>query len=184
MGDVVGLVNEAMEKFDKDETERLTAKMESGNFTLDDFMAQMNQVRKLGPIGKIMGMIPGMSQMTAGLNLGDGQMDRQLVRMEAIYRSMTAAERKKVDMLDGSRRRRISAGAGVGVNEVGQFIKQFEMARDVMRAYGQKGMGSKMQLMKGLMSGGAPAMAAGGGGLKTKRSGYMEKKDRNKKGKR
>ncbi len=187
MGDVVGLVNEAMEKFDKDETERLTAKMESGNFTLDDFMAQMNQVRKLGPIGKIMGMIPGMSQMTSQLNMNDGQMDGQLVRMEAIYRSMTPVERKKVEVLDGNRRRRISKGAGVGVNDVGQFVKQFEMARDVMRAYGQKGaggMGSKMQLMKGLMSGGAPALTPGAGLLKTKRSGYMEKKDRNKKGKR
>jgi signal recognition particle subunit SRP54 len=98
---------------------------------------------------------------------------------------MTRQERKKPDLLDGNRRRRIASGAGVALNDVGQFIKQFESARDVMRAVGGMGMMGKMKMMKSLMSGGLGGLGmAGGPMLKTKRSGFMEKKDRNKKKKR
>jgi signal recognition particle subunit SRP54 len=91
-------------------------------------------------------------------------------------------ERKKPDLLDGPRRRRIARGAGVELNEVSQFMKQFEMSRDMMRAVGGMGMLGKMKLMKGLMSGGLNNLGMPGGPmLKTKRSGHMEKKDRNKK---
>ena len=185
MGDVLGLVSEAMEKFDQDETARLQAKMEKGQFTLDDFMAQMRQVRKLGPMGKVMGMIPGMSQLTKQMNMGEGDVELQLVRMQAIYDSMSFKERKNTDHLDGNRRRRVARGAGVELNEVGQFVKQFEMSRDMMRAVGGMGMMGKLRLMKSLMSGNLANLGMPGGPmLKTKRSSYMEKKDRNKKKKR
>jgi signal recognition particle subunit SRP54 len=185
MGDIVGLVSEAMEKFDADETARLQAKMEKGEFTLDDFIAQMGQVKKLGPMGKVMGMIPGMSEMSKQMNMGEGEVEKQMGRMRAIYESMNTKERKNPDLLDGQRRRRIAAGAGVAPTEVGQFMKQFEMTRDMMRAVGGMGMMGRLKMMKALASGGLSNLGMPGGPmLKTKKSGYMEKKDRNKKKKR
>ncbi len=182
MGDIVGLVTEAMEKFDQDETARLQAKMEKGEFTLDDFMAQMSQVKKLGPMGKVMGMIPGMSEMTRQMNMNESDVEGQMGRMRAIYDSMSKKERAKPDMLDGQRRRRVARGAGVELNEVSQFIKQFEMTRDMMRAVGGMGMMGKMKLMKHLMKGDLSGLGMPGGPMiKTKKSGFMEKKDRNKK---
>src|SRR5882762_1005393 len=127
MGDIVGLVTTAMEKFDQDETARLQAKMEKGQFTLEDFMAQMGQVKKLGPMGKVMGMIPGMSELTKNAGMNEGDVEGQMGRMRAIYDSMTRKERGNTDLLDSNRRRRIARGAGVELNEVGQFVKQFEM---------------------------------------------------------
>ncbi|MDB5297830.1 MAG: signal recognition particle protein, partial [Phycisphaerales bacterium] len=105
-------------------------------------------------------------------------------QMTAIYSSMTAKERKKPDLLDGQRRRRIAKGAGVELNEVGNFMKQFEKTRDMMKAVGGMGMAGKMGLMKGLMSGNLGALGMGGGGgpmIPKKKGGHMEKKDRNKK---
>jgi signal recognition particle subunit SRP54 len=185
MGDIVGLVSEAMEKFDAEETTRLQAKMEKGEFTLDDFIAQMTQVKKLGPMGKVMGMIPGMSELIKNANMNDGDVEREMVRMQAIYNSMTRVERKKPELLDGLRRRRIAAGAGVQVAEVGKFMKQFENSRDMMRAVGGMGMVGKMKLMKNLMSGGLSGLGMPGGPMmRTKKSGWMAPKDRNKKKKR
>src|SRR5690349_20085272 len=161
MGDIVGLVSEAMEKFDAEETAKLQAKMEKGNFTLDDFIAQMGQVKKLGPMGKVMSMIPGMSELSKQVNMGEGDVEKQMGTMRAIYDSMTKDERKNTDLLDAGRRRRVARGAGVQLNEVGQF-------------------------MKALTSGGGMANLGMPGGpmLKTKRSGWQEPKDRNKKKKR
>jgi len=185
MGDIVGLVSEAMEKFDQDETARLQAKMEKGRFTLDDFMAQMSQVKKLGPMGKVMGMIPGMSEMTRQMNMNEGDVEKQMGHMRAIYDSMTPKERANTDLLDGARRRRVARGAGVELNEVGQFMKQFEQSRDMMKAVGGMGMMGRMKLMKSLMSGDLASLGMPGGPqLRTKKSGFMEKKDRNKKKKR
>ncbi|HWE93292.1 MAG TPA: signal recognition particle protein [Tepidisphaeraceae bacterium] len=182
MGDILGLVTEAMTKFDQDESARLQAKMEKGEFTLEDFMSQMGQVKKLGPMGKVMGMIPGMSQLTQQMNMQEGDVEKQMGRMRAIYDSMNRKERAKPDVLDGARRRRIARGAGVQHSEVSQFIKQFEMSRDMMRAVGGMGMMGKLKLMKHLMKGDLAGLGMPGGPmLKTKKSGYMEKKDRNKK---
>jgi signal recognition particle subunit SRP54 len=185
MGDIVGLVSEAMTKFDAEEQAKLAAKMEKGTFTLDDFMSQMTQVRKLGPMGKVMGMIPGMSEITKQLGADGGQVEGEMDRMHAIYNSMTKGERKNPDVLDGNRRRRIAAGAGVDTNEVGRFMKQFGQTRDMMRAVGGMGLGGKMKMMKNLMSGNLSALGMPGGPLlKTKKSGWQPPKDRNKKKKR
>jgi signal recognition particle subunit SRP54 len=186
MGDIVGLANEALTKFDADETAKLQAKMEKGTFTLDDFMSQMTQVRKLGSMGRVMGMIPGMSELSKQVGQNEGTIERSMNRMRAMYDSMTKAERKKPDVLDGPRRRRIAAGSGVAVNEVGQFVKQFEQTRDMMRAVtggGAGGIMNKMKMMKGLMGGGGGIGMPGQGNplLRTKRSGWQEPKDRNKK---
>ena len=185
MGDIVGLVSEAMEKFDQEETAKLQAKMEKGEFTLDDFMAQMGQVKKLGPMGKVMGMIPGMSELTKQIGHDGEGVENEMARMRAIYDSMTRKERAKPDTLDANRRRRIAAGAGVDVQAVGQFMKQFEMSRSMMRAVGGMGMMGKLKLMKSLMSGNLAGLGTPGGPMiRTKKSGWQEPKDRNKKKKR
>jgi signal recognition particle subunit SRP54 len=182
MGDIVGLVTEAQQKFDMDEQAKLAAKMEKGQFTLDDFMSQMGQIKKLGPMSKVMGMIPGMSDLTKQLGQGDGEVEGQMGRMRAIYDSMNRKERQKPEILDSARRRRIARGAGVETNEVNQFIKQFEMSRDMMRAVGGMGMMGKLKLMKALASGGLANLGMPGGPmLKTKKSGWTAPKDRNKK---
>jgi signal recognition particle subunit SRP54 len=189
MGDILALVNTAIEKFDQEETAKVQARLEKGLFTLDDFITQMNQVTKLGPMGKIMGLIPGMNQLTRQFNLNEGEVDNQMGRMKAIYYSMTPKERKNTDLLDSARRRRIARGAGVDVAMVGHFMKQFEMSRDMMKAIGGMGMGGKLSMLKNLMSGNLGAMGGmmGGGlagAMRPKKSGFMEKKDRNKKKKR
>src|SRR5258706_2289323 len=185
MCDILQLVQTAQETFDTDEAQRLQAKMEKGKFTLEDFMSQMGQVKKMGPMSKVMGMIPGMSQMTKQLNMGEGDVEKQMGHMRAIYDSMNQKERKNPDTLDGARRRRIARGAGVDLNEVGQVMKQFEMSRDLMNKVGAMGMMGKLKLMKAMMSGDLAGLGmAGGPQLKTKKGGFMEKKDRNKKKKR
>ena len=185
MGDILGLVKEAYEKFDADETAKLQAKMEKGTFTLDDFMAQMTQIRKLGPMSKIMGMIPGMGDMMKNMGQGEGEVEGQLTRMRAIYDSMNRRERHNPDLLDGPRRRRVATGAGVQPQEVSAFIKQLTTARDMMRAVGGMGLMGKMKLMKSMMSGNLAGLGTPGGPMiRTKKSGWMAPKDRNKKKKR
>jgi signal recognition particle subunit SRP54 len=182
MGDILALVNAAQEKFNAEEMEKQQEKLAKGQFTLEDFMSQMGQVRKLGPMEKIMGMIPGMDQVTKQMGMGGQDVEQQMGRMQAIYNSMTHKERVNTNLLDGNRRRRIAAGAGVQVAEVGQFMKQFETTRDMMRAVGAMGMVGKLRLMQGLMSGKLSNLGMPGGPMiKTKKSGHMEKKDRNKK---
>src|SRR3954465_3940063 len=154
-------------------------------FTLDDFMSQMGQVKELGPMNKVMGMIPGMSDVTKNMGMNEGDVEGQMGRMRAIYDSMTKKERADTDLLDSNRRRRIARGAGVAGNGVSQFVKQFEMSRDMMRAVGGMGMMGRLRLMKSLASGGLSNLGMPGGPmLKTKRSGWHEPKDRNKKKKR
>jgi signal recognition particle subunit SRP54 len=185
MGDIIGLVEQVTKSHDAEQAARLEAKMAKGQFSLEDFMAQMDQVGKLGSMKKIMGMIPGMSQLTSQMGMADGAIEEQMGQMRAIYNSMNKLERKNPDILDGSRRRRVARGAGVELNDVGQFIKQYDMAKNMMKAVGGLGMGGKMQLMKAMMSGGLNNMGMPGGPmLRMKKSGHMEKKDRNKKKKR
>jgi len=182
MGDILQLVETAQKSFDAEEAAKLQAKMEKGQFTLEDFMGQMGQVKKMGDIKKTLQLLPGMGSLVKQMGMGDGDVEMQMGRMEAIYNSMTKKERVKPDTLDGNRRRRIARGAGVDVIEVGQFMKQFETTRDMMRAVGGMGMMGKMKMMQALMSGKLNTLGMPGGPmLKTKKSGYMEKKDRNKK---
>jgi signal recognition particle subunit SRP54 len=185
MGDILQLVTKAQEKFNAEELAKQQAKLEKGQFTLEDFMGQMGQVKKLGKMKDVLGMIPGGDQLVRQFGMGGDDVENQMGRMEAIYNSMTVKERQNVALLDGNRRRRIARGAGVELNEVGGFIKQFETTRDMMRAVGGMGMMGRMRLMQGFMSGKLTNLGMPGGPmLKTKKSGFMEKKDRNKKKKR
>ncbi len=182
MGDIVGLVNEAMDKFNLEEQEKLNEKLSKGEFTFADFVAQMTQIKKLGPIGKIMGMIPGMSDMAKHANMSGGMVEDQMKKTEAIFHSMNKRERANPDVIDGPRRRRIAAGAGLQPVDVSTTLKQFTQARDMMRAVGGMGAMGRLKLAKALAGGGLRNV--GPGGLSIKKGGWEEKKDRNRRKKR
>ncbi len=146
MGDVVSLVEKAQEHIDQKEAERMAEKMRKADFNLEDFLAQMQQVKKMGSMQSLMGMMPGMS----GVQLPDDS-ERQMKRTEAIIQSMTLQERRKPAVLNGNRRIRIAKGAGVKVVEVNQLIKQFEQMQKMMKMMkggNQKKMMRQMEQMK------------------------------------
>jgi signal recognition particle subunit SRP54 len=128
MGDVVGLVEKAQETFDAKEAERLQEKIEGQSLTLEDFLSQLQQLKKLGPLENLLGMMPGMSKMP---NLSGGE--AQLKRVEAIIQSMTPDERRRPEILQASRRTRIARGSGTSVADVNDLLKQFSMMKRMMK---------------------------------------------------
>jgi signal recognition particle subunit SRP54 len=128
MGDVVSLVEKAQEAIDQKEAERMAAKLRKADFNLEDFLEQMKQIKKLGSMESILGMLPGMN----GVKL-DGEAEKAMGRTEAIILSMTKKERLKPEILNGNRRLRIANGAGVKVVEVNQLIKQFQQMQKMMK---------------------------------------------------
>jgi signal recognition particle subunit SRP54 len=135
MGDVLTLIEQAEQTFEADETARMAEKMlgSGGELTLEDFLEQMMMVKRMGPIGNILGMLPGMGQMKDAISQID---DRDLDRIAAIIRSMTPAERRDPKILNGSRRLRIARGSGVTVNDVNQLVDRFGEARKMMKQMG------------------------------------------------
>src|SRR3954468_12988604 len=132
MGDVLSLIEKAEQQVDEDEAEALQEKMRRDQFTLEDFLKQMKQVRKMGPLSGITGMLPGMGAMK---QLKNADVDeRELDRVEAIILSMTPRERANPGMINGSRRKRIANGSGTRVQHVNQLVKQFDQMRKMMRA--------------------------------------------------
>jgi len=130
MGDVLSLIEKAEATFDEEEAERAAAKLRDASFDLEDFLDQFQQLKKMGPLQQLVGMLPG-----AGAALGDVQIDdRQLGRVEAIIRSMTPAERRNPKVIKGSRRRRIAAGSGTKPQDVNAVLKQFAEAQKMMKA--------------------------------------------------
>jgi signal recognition particle subunit SRP54 len=147
MGDVVSLVEKAQASIDQGEAERMAESLRKGDFTLEDFLAQMRQVKKLGSMQSLVGMMPGMS----GVKIGDDA-ERQMGRAEAIIQSMTPQERRKPDLLNGSRRQRIAGGSGTKIADVNQLLKQFQQMQKMMRMMkggGMKKMMRQMEAMKG-----------------------------------
>ncbi|AHF89976.1 signal recognition particle [Opitutaceae bacterium TAV5] len=152
MGDVVSLVEKAQEVIDEKEAERMAEKMRKADFNLEDFLAQMQQIKKLGSMQNILGMMPGLN----GIKLDD-QAEKGMKRTESIILSMTLKERRKPEILNGSRRLRIANGAGVKVVEVNQLLKQFQQMQKMMKM--MKGGGGKkmMRQMQALQKqGGQP----------------------------
>jgi len=146
MGDVMTLVEKAEAQMDGDRAAELEAKLRSNQFTLEDFLEQMQQVRKMGPISGLLKMIPGMS----GAGLGDMKVDdRELDRLGAIITSMTPQERANPTILNGSRRRRIARGSGTSVQAVNQLVKQFSQMQKMMRQLSKGKMPSLAQLTGG-----------------------------------
>ncbi|HEU5141913.1 MAG TPA: signal recognition particle protein [Solirubrobacterales bacterium] len=131
MGDVLSLIEKAEQQVDEQQAEDLQKKLESDRFTLEDFLLQMRQVRKMGPLSGLIGMIPGMGAMKQLKNadVDEGQLDR----VEAIILSMTPLERANPSIIKGSRRKRIANGSGTEVRQVNQLIKQFDQMRKMMR---------------------------------------------------
>jgi len=145
MGDVLTLIEQAEATFDEDQTAKMAAKLQSGdNFTLSDFMDQMQQMKKLGSMSKIMGMMPGMGEMKKQIENID---DREIDRVTAIISSMTPAERDDPKILNGSRRARIARGSGMQVSDVNGLIDRFSQAQKLMK-----------QMAKGGSVPGMPAM--------------------------
>ncbi len=141
MGDVVTLVEKAEKVMDEKKAEKLEEKLKDQSFTLDDFKDQLNQMRNMGPLDQLIGMMPGMNKkMMKGLNLDD----RQLMWTEAIINSMTLNERRNPSIIDGSRRSRIAQGSGRTIQEVNQLIKQYFALQKMMKKMG------KMKLPAGL----------------------------------
>jgi len=141
MGDVISLVERAQQSFDEEEAKRLNAKMRQNNFNFDDFLSQLEQVKKMGNIKDLMGMIPGMGKAMKGLDIDDDSFKP----VEAIIRSMTPKERQNPDIIDGRRRKRIADGSGRNITEVNNLMKQFEDMRKLMKQMNKMG-GAKAAL--------------------------------------
>ncbi len=135
MGDVISLVERAQQSFDEDEAKRLNAKMRQNNFNFDDFLSQLEQVKKMGNIKDLMGMIPGMGKAMKGLDIDDDSFKP----VEAIILSMTPKERQNPDIIDGRRRKRLADGSGRNITEVNNLMKQFEDMRKMMKQMNKMG---------------------------------------------
>ncbi|WP_099025404.1 signal recognition particle protein [Mycolicibacterium palauense] len=150
MGDVLSLIEQAEQVFDQQKAEEAAAKIGSGELTLEDFLEQMLAIRKMGPIGNLLGMLPGAGQMKDALAAVD---DKQLDRLQAIIRGMTPAERADPKIINASRRLRIANGSGVTVSEVNQLVDRFFEARKMMSSmagkFGMPGVGRKNTKSKG-----------------------------------
>jgi signal recognition particle subunit SRP54 len=144
MGDVLTLIERAGETMDRGEAERMGRKLVKGEFNLEDFLKQLQEVKKLGPLGQLLEMIPGMGRLTK--ELAPEVTDKQFRSIEAIINSMTRAERRDPRILSGSRKRRIAAGSGTSVQEVNDLLGQFRQMQRLMKQMGAGGRG-----MRGLM---------------------------------
>src|SRR5919106_2648744 len=138
MGDVLTLIEKAESVFDEAEAKKMEAKLRKAEFTFEDFLTQVQALKKMGPMSQVLGMMPGMSR----LPVADDQIDNQMPRIEAIIRSMTVQERNNPQVLNGSRRKRIAVGSGSSSQEVNKLVKQFDQVRKMMKAMsGGKGKG-------------------------------------------
>jgi signal recognition particle subunit SRP54 len=146
MGDVVTLVEKAQEQFQAEEAIKMQQKMAKGSFGFDDFLKQMQAVKKMGGIKDLLKMMPGVGGQLADLDIDDGEFGQ----MEAIVYSMTRQERRDPDIIDSSRRRRIAAGSGTEPNDVAGLVKTFRRSRDMLKAMS----GGKLGGLKSLFSGG------------------------------
>ncbi|MCU0258492.1 MAG: signal recognition particle protein, partial [Solirubrobacteraceae bacterium] len=145
MGDVLSLIEKTEKAYDEDQAKELERKLRRNEFTLEDFLEQMQQMRKMGPLSSLLGMMPGL----AGHQLRNLKVDeRELDRVQAIILSMTQEERRRPELIKGSRRLRIARGSGTSVQQVNQLVKQFDQMRKVMRQIGKGRMPDLGALMR------------------------------------
>jgi signal recognition particle subunit SRP54 len=160
MGDVLSLVEEAQRKMDVGSAEKLASKLKKGKgFDLEDFRDQLRQMSKMGGIGSMLDKLPGMANIPEAAK--NQVNDKELVKLEAIINSMTAKERRKPDIIKGSRKKRIAAGSGTQIQDVNRLLKQFSQMQKMMKKMGSKG--GMAKLMRGL--GGKFPMGGMGGGM-------------------
>ena len=147
MGDVMTLIEKAEGAFDEAEALKMQEKLRKADFTFEDFLGQMQALKKMGPMSQVLGMLPGMSK----LPIGDVEVDKQMPKIEAIIHSMTVEERNNPSVINGSRRKRIAAGSGTTIQDVNQLVKQFDQVRKMMKSFmGGGGKGKGMKLPPGL----------------------------------
>jgi signal recognition particle subunit SRP54 len=135
MGDVLSLIEKAEQNYDRDVAEKAAARLQEGKFTFEDFLEQLQQVKKMGPISGLLGMLPGVPKELK--NASSQIDDKEIGRVEAIIRSMTPAERDDPSLINGSRRERIAAGSGVTTSEVNLLLKQFKDVQKMMKSFGR-----------------------------------------------
>jgi signal recognition particle subunit SRP54 len=150
MGDVVGLVEKAIETVEIDKAEKIAAKMRKGAFDLDDLAEQLKQMQKLGGMGGVLGMLPGVGKIKKQLDTAKLD-DAILKRQQAIIGSMTRAERKNPKLLNASRKKRVASGSGTSVQDINKLVKMHRQMADMMKA-----MGKKRGLLGQLFGGGPP----------------------------
>jgi signal recognition particle subunit SRP54 len=130
MGDVLTLIEKAERAFDQDEAKKMEEKLRRAEFTFDDFLNQLQVLRKMGPLSQVLGMLPGMSKLPVG---GD-EVEGQLPKVEAMIRSMTLEERANPHIIKGGRRRRIAMGSGTRIQDVNQLVKQFDQVKKMVKS--------------------------------------------------
>jgi signal recognition particle subunit SRP54 len=133
MGDVLTLIEKVEAEYDQDVAQKAQQALLEGQFTFDDFHEQLQQIRKMGPLQGIIGMLPGVPKELKNADVGE----KELGRIEAIIRSMTGEERRKPDLINGSRRTRIANGSGTSVSEVNQLLNQFKQMAKMMKGFGR-----------------------------------------------
>ncbi len=146
MGDIVSLVEKAQEQYDEDEAQKLQKKIAKNQFSFNDFLSQLQQIKKMGNVKDLMGMIPGMGKAMKDVDLDDDAFKG----IEAIIYSMTPEERENPAILNGSRRKRIARGAGTDITEVNKLVKQFEDTRKMMRMMSKGGKGKMANMMRNM----------------------------------
>ena len=165
MGDMLTLIEQAEKAFEKDEAEEAAQRMLEGEFTFDDFLEQMQQLKKMGPISGLLGLMPGIPNELKGAKIDDDD----LKPVEAIIRAMTPYERRKPELINGSRRNRIALGSGTSVGEVNRLVKQFSEMQKMMKRMGgmavnkkgKKRPAMKASALRGLAGGLPPGGAQG-----------------------
>ena len=160
MGDIVSLVEKASEEMDVERAKKQAKKMAKGEFDMDDLADQFRQMRKMGGMGAIMGMLPGMGKMKKMVDQAGGLDNKEIVRQEAIISSMTKKERKAPKLLNASRKKRIAAGSGTSVQEINKLVKAHRQMADLMKKMGKGGM-KKMAAQMAGMGGGLGGMLGG-----------------------
>lgn len=144
MGDIVTLVEKAQEHFDEDKASKLEEKLRKSQFTLEDFLDQLHEVKKMGPLSQVLSMLPGANRIPDNVQVDDAA----LVRIEAMIQSMTKEERSRPSIINGSRRRRIAAGSGTSVQELNRLLKQFEEMQKMMKRFSKGNMKKAMRGMR------------------------------------
>ncbi len=179
MGDIVSLVEKAQEQVTEEEAAALQEKMAKGQLTMEDFLKQLKQLRKMGSMKSLLGLLPGIGKQLKDLDLDDKHIDRT----EAIINSMTSPERRDVDLLNNSRRRRISRGSGTSPQDVSQLVKGFDMISSMSKQMAGLGSMQKLSAMRGMAdAGGAargmPGLGRGKGSTKDRRKQFGKRKRR------
>jgi len=146
MGDMLSLIEKAQQSYDQAKAKELERKLKKNEFTIEDFAEQLRTIRKMGSLGDLLGMIPGLKKLAGAADSDDAR--REMVRIQAIIDSMTHQERRNHLVLNGRRRARIASGSGTSVQDINRFLKQFEQTRKVMKKITRMGAGPSV--MRGL----------------------------------